>query len=227
MSYVKVRLRSVLQQFRQRLKVLYIDGVIFSPAMTDRGHTFTAQAFKFVSKGKTLRWKNRVLTIALPSRTDTEAWFRPLELVRAVVGNIFVALDAIFQESSPHLMLSVFELPSPLGASAKHSSEASKEDAKNAICSMVAKLLKEEDTSKGFAEFMRLLVTAEAYYRCGKSTMQAWAAASRDFAECTRGRKVALYNIYIYIHCQLYILEIATPSVEHACVKVFGFLTRI
>ena len=139
-----------------------------------------------------------MLTIALPSRTDTEAWFRPLELVRAVVGNIFVALDAIFQESSPHLMLSVFELPSPLGASAKHSSEASKEDAKNAICSVVAKLLKEEDTSKGFAEFMRLLVTAEAYYRCGKSTMQAWAAASRDFDECTRGRKVALYNIYIY-----------------------------
>jgi len=48
--------------------------------------TFTAAGFKFLKKGKVIRWKDKSITIALPSRDDSEAWLEPLELVRAVVG---------------------------------------------------------------------------------------------------------------------------------------------
>jgi len=80
---VEVTVGDELQQFRERLKVLFIDGVVFTPHMKS---TFTAAGFKFLKKGKVIRWKDKSITIALPSRDDSEAWLEPLELVRAVVG---------------------------------------------------------------------------------------------------------------------------------------------
>ena len=195
----KVRIGPELHHFRERLRLLFMEGIIFTRDM--RG-TFTSQAFKFVRKGKILRWKKQVATIALPDLQDKQAWFKPLEIVRAVVENIFVALDAIFAAESNHFLLSGFHLPSPLGASASSCSDTARQDRKKDVNKVLARLLGSQDTSRGYSEFLHLLTAAEAFFTGGKTTKQAWAAASRNFPTLKLGRKVSLAFPHYYYYKQ-------------------------
>lgn len=144
----------VLRTFQDRVRVLFLEGHIMAPALTD---SFTGQIREFLRGAPILYAKNLVFLFALPA--DTRAEHEPLERMRAISKNVLACLEAALPPTAWQRCFSSFALPWPTSTpeQAEH----------KALIFRILKAAGHERPEDTYTQLTALLPAVEAQVRSG------------------------------------------------------------
>ena len=172
---------TIVTNFKQRVKVLFLEGMIMTV-----DDSFTGQVLKFLKAPQLLLAGRHAHLFSMPVKADREAYFEPLERVRAVVGNVLVCLDAAFPPESWQYAFAGYRLPSPL-----LKREVSQQG-KAMVKTWLMRIFQQgslEDSEKVYEELTTMLLPAADQLRmAGNTVRESWAIASSRFPELTQAR---------------------------------------
>jgi hypothetical protein len=171
-----------LNQFKHRIKVLFIEGQI----MTMR-HTYTEQILKFFDDPSVVFAAQQAILFVKPDLTNQEAMYEPLERIRLIATNVLHCLQASLPQTSWRFQFACYALPSPLGPN-KPGRDSQKRLMKEYFLNIFSKA-KHTNPERTYDEMLKLLPSAEKHAKLGLDNRQAWAVASLEQADLLWGRE--------------------------------------